>query len=236
MNNKIEYECIPIDYMIFLNYIYDNAHTLIAGTTGSGKSELIKNLLAVIFSHTPNYNQVFIFDPKKIDYYKYKDLPHVVGYCDGDNVDYYTAFEWLVNEMQRRLEGYKNGKTWNHLFIIIDEYPDIKQKSKRSIPLIEELTRLSRAVNMHVIIATQRPTKDIINGTISANMSVKIALRTATAQESRNIIAVSGAEDLPLYGQCLIRYPQNKEIERWNIPLISDTLFETFKRYWNSYN
>jgi S-DNA-T family DNA segregation ATPase FtsK/SpoIIIE len=179
-------------------------HLLIAGSTGSGKSVLINTLIYTALEDTPTQTQLILIDPKRVELIDYKPIPHVLEYASEPDEIQNTLqcavalMEYRYKHMQKHHQKQSDRA---HVHIIIDEFADLMTtQKKQTLPHLIRIAQLGRAANIHLIIATQRPTKDIINGQIKVNIDNRIALRCPTAQDSRNIINVKGAETLPKYG------------------------------------
>ena len=179
-------------------------HLLIAGCTGSGKSVLINSLVWHALFAAPHELQFILIDPKRVELAAYKQLPHTLHYgseppqiLQGLKLAE-SVMESRYTELQRRgLKRHDGGE----LYVIIDEYADLMTTQKReTLPKIIRLAQLGRAAGIHLILATQRPTRDIIDGRIKVNLDSRVALRCPTAQDSKNIINVKGAELLPRFG------------------------------------
>jgi S-DNA-T family DNA segregation ATPase FtsK/SpoIIIE len=184
-----------------------NPHMIVSGTTGSGKSTLLHNIIANLF----NYNNVdlFLIDPKQIEFSEYKK--HI------DNVSVYSTYDESVSMlksaieiMEFRYELIRVGASINSfkpMVIIIDEFADLIMQDKND-EFYNTLCRLAqkcRAAHIHIILATQRPSVNIINGTIKANFPARIACRVASHVDSKVILDSSGAENLLGNGDALIR-------------------------------
>lgn len=221
---------------IYGDILTSEPHILIAGATGSGKSVLVNSLLArLIMGKTPASAQLILIDPKRVELFPLRSLPHCIGYADTPQG---AAFELskAVNLMnarytQMQAQGVKNYQG-AAVYIIIDEYADLIVTAKKQVePLITRLIQLGRAANIHLIIATQRPTREVISGAIRVNLDCKIALHCATAQDSRNILGQTGAETLPRFGYC---YMLNSDgLNCWELPPIDDKL-PALVRWWTS--
>ena len=218
------------------NSMINQSHVLVAGTTGSGKSVLVNGLIYSLLFYAPCEKQLFLLDPKRVELSQYKSLPHTKRYCNTPE-SCTAALNDLVTEMERRYqEMEKNGLrlySGPDTYCIIDEWIDIKQTAGKAaeIPLIR-LAAMARAAKIHIILCTQRPTSDIINGTIRANFAAKIALRCNSRQESRNIIDQAGAEMLPRYGTCLFRFPEFICVGSSTVPLVSENQLSERVQYW----
>ena len=201
-------------------------HLLIGGATGSGKSVLENTLICDLLNHNPSARFILI-DPKRVELSQYKQLDVVFKYA-SEKDDIYNTLIYAVELMEKvynlmEQNSYKQSP-WEHVYIIIDEFADLMTTDKkRCMPLIQRIAQLGRAANFHLIICTQRPTNEILPGVIKVNIDSRIALRCPTAQDSRNLIRVSGAEKLPRYGKGLYTSPdiigEPMEID---IPYITD--------------
>lgn len=179
-------------------------HLLIAGSTGSGKSVLLNTLIYTALYKAPHRVNFILIDPKRVELIDYKELPHTLGYASEPD-EIAAALAYAVEVMEdryKRMQAARQKKSDEaDIFVIIDEFADLMTTQKReTLPHIIRLAQLGRAANLHLIIATQRPTRDIITGQIKVNIDARVALRCPTAQDSRNIINASGAETLPRYG------------------------------------
>lgn len=178
-------------------------HILIAGAAGSGKSVLLIGLVHTALIQSPIKHQMIIVDPKRVDYSEYRALPHVVKYASEPR-DIVEALKIAISIMEDRykdmarrgLKEYDKGR----LFVVVDELADLMtDKSMKRVvtPLLQRLTQLGRAARVSVIAATQCILSSVISTEVKVNFVNRIALRTATSQDSRNIISVKGAEILP---------------------------------------
>ncbi len=188
-------------------------HLLIAGATGSGKSVLINDFITYILkTRTPEQTRLILIDPKKVELIKYVNSPHTIKYAD-ENTNIINLLDLLIDEMMKRYKCLQstNEVKWlgAHIYVFIDELADLLTTNKKSVlPKLQRLAQLGRAAGIHLIMATQRPTKDILSGQLKVNLDSRIALRVATPQDSRNIIDISGAELLPRYGRALYKSPE----------------------------
>ncbi len=204
-------------------------HILIAGTTGSGKSVFTKSLLmTIIYRARPEEVGVIIIDPKKVEFNDFSGIPHMMKDVVTDAGQAVSTLRWAVNEMQNRyqrmqLSGVNDIKSYNAYFeqgklnpeeenprkmqqiiIIIDELADLMLTASKEVEsLIVRLAQLARAAGMHLIIATQRPSANVVTGLIKANVPSKVALRVTSKLESRIILDMQGAEELLGHGDML---------------------------------
>ena len=209
-------------------------HILIAGATGSGKSTLINSFIArLLMSNSPATAQFIFIDTKRIELYQYRKLPHTINYSDTPEKAI-NALNYAIKTMECRYNRMqKNGQkttTEAHIYIFIDEYADLITTHKKQIEqLTTKIIQLGRAAGIHLIIGTQRPCREVITGTIKVNLDCKIALRTASAQDSRNIIGINGAECLPRFGCGIISNCEG--IKHYELPMLRP---DALIKYWNS--
>lgn len=200
---------------------------LIAGCCGSGKSVLLNGIIYTLLQHTPNRFKLVLCDPKRVEFAGYKHAPHCIAY-GNDCETIINALKFVHAEMMGRYERMERAglrKTAEpHIFVIIDELADLMLNAPREVkPLLQSLNQLGRAAGIHVIAATQCPARKILPAEITLNFTCKIALRCDSATESRQILGVSGAENLQGVGKCLIKSPENREPIRETIPYIPDS-------------
>lgn len=211
-------------------------HLLVAGSTGSGKSVLINSLLYTVLYQSPASVKFFLIDPKRVELNTYADLPHVIRYA-SEPPEMVAALLLAVDIMEERFQEMQRAKIKEHdgahIYVIIDEFADLMTtQKKQTLPLLQRLAQLGRAARIHLIAATQRPTKDIVNGQIKVNMDSRVALRCPTAQDSRNIINVKGAETLPRYGYGYYLTPETMQPQLIEIPLTPDEDIERLLKHW----
>ncbi len=207
-------------------------HLLVAGTTGSGKSTFVNTIImAILYRAKPSEVGLIVIDPKKIEFGVYSGIPHLVKDVVTDPGQAVSTLRWAVNEMENRyqrmqLSGVRDFKSYNdkldkgtlskeeenpkrmpQIVIIIDELADLMMvASKEAEALICRLAQLARAAGIHLIIATQRPSVDVVTGLIKANIPARVALLVASQVDSRTIIDMKGAEELLGNGDMLF-YP-----------------------------
>lgn len=183
--------------------IIGQPHTLIAGSTGSGKSVLLRGILAALHEQTP-YHTVLI-DPKRVELWSHRTDPACIRYASEPDGIIQTLSDvcGLMDGRYQilRQQGTRDAPPGWAVYIIIDELADLlTTRKKQATPLLARIAQLGRAAGIHMIAATQRPTRDVIAGQIAVNIDSRIALRVPTAQDSRNLIHQAGAERLPRYG------------------------------------
>jgi len=211
-------------------------HLLIAGSTGSGKSVLINSLIYNALYQSPNRCKFILIDPKRVELIDYKALPHTISYS-SEIVDILKALQYSVDLMEKRYKAMQRQRikksTAADIYIIIDEYADLIIQAKKQVEHhIIRLSQLGRAANIHLILATQRPTRDIVTGAIKVNLDSRVALRCSTAQDSRNIIDVKGAETLPRYGYGYYKTPA--ELKLISIPMIDPRELAERVKWWTN--
>jgi S-DNA-T family DNA segregation ATPase FtsK/SpoIIIE len=211
-------------------------HILIAGSTGSGKSVLINSVIYTALYNAPTQTQFILIDPKRVELVQYRDLPHTILYASEPEqiaAALGVAVEIMKCRYKRMQAARQKESTEPHIYIIIDELADLFTVQKRETsPLIARLAQLGRAARLHLIAATQRPTKDIITGQIKVNLNSRVALRCPTAQDSRNIINTGGAEQLPRYGFGYYLTPETMQPVRVQIPYTAAEDLAERVRWW----
>ena len=222
-------------------------HVLIAGATGSGKSVCINTIImSILYKASPDEVQMIMIDPKVVELSVYNGIPHLMIPVVTDVKKASAALNWAVAEMERRyklfaaagtrdLAGYnamvkakgadagENEKPLSRIIVIVDELADLMMVCKNDVETsICRLAQLARAAGLHLIIATQRPSVDVITGLIKANMPSRIAFAVASNTDSRTILDMNGAEKLIGKGDMLF-YPQNyQKPARYQGAFVSD--------------
>ncbi|OIP77575.1 MAG: hypothetical protein AUK17_03565 [Parcubacteria group bacterium CG2_30_44_18] len=187
-------------------------HILIAGATGSGKTICLNTIiLSFLYRHSPERLRLILIDPKRVEFPVYKDIPHLLTPVVVEPEKTVNALQWAVGEMERRFNvlagagsrdiiSYNNKKPdepMPYVVIVIDELADLMVAYGREVEAaIVRLAQMSRAVGLHLIVCTQRPSVDVITGLIKANITSRIALQVASQIDSRTILDMSGAEKL----------------------------------------
>jgi S-DNA-T family DNA segregation ATPase FtsK/SpoIIIE len=195
--------------------ILNQPHTLIAGSTGSGKSVIINGLIYTALYNLPGDQGggvwLILCDPKLLELQDYAALPHTIAHAETlssilDALDY--AYRIMMERFEDAKRKHLKETDRGHVYVIIDEYADLMLNcSKRQTEVIQHIAELGRAAHVHLILATQAPNRQVITANIAVNMTCKVALRCDSQIESRQIIGVKGAEDLPQYGDCLLKAP-----------------------------
>ncbi len=213
-------------------------HLLVAGQTGSGKSVMINDILAsLLYRNSPNELKLILVDPKQVELTPYNDIPHLLTPVINEPERCISALKWAVAEMERRLRtmaevGKRNIEEYNHLkkeegmpyvVIMIDELSDLMMMAARDVEaLIVRIAQKARAAGIHLILATQRPSVDVITGLIKANVPGRIAFTTQSQVDSRTIIDQAGAEKLLGRGDMLLLTTDMPKPKRVQAAFISD--------------
>ncbi|HEX2958981.1 MAG TPA: DNA translocase FtsK [Chitinispirillaceae bacterium] len=226
-------------------------HVLIAGQTGSGKSVCINSVIcSLLMVKKPDELRLIMIDPKKVELAFYEGIPHLLSPVVTESKEAVKALQWSVREMERRYRmlakvGARNIDSFNTRFesgkievgilseednkplpfivIIVDELADLMMTASKDVEvLIQRIAQLARAVGIHLIVATQRPSVDIITGPIKANLTSRIAFRTIQSTDSRTILGHVGAEKLLGLGDMLFLRNGAPEIERFHGAFISE--------------
>lgn len=214
-------------------------HLLVAGQTGSGKSVMINTLLtSLLYRNTPSDLKLILVDPKQVEMALYHDIPHLLSPVITEPEKCISALKWAVAEMERRLKafaevGKRNIGEYNevkqeegmpYIVIVIDELADLMMMAARDVEaLVVRLAQKARAAGIHLVIATQRPSVDVITGLIKANIPARIAFTVVSQVDSRTIIDRVGAEKLLGRGDLLFNIPEFMAPKRVQGALIIDT-------------
>ena len=229
-------------------------HILVAGTTGSGKSVLIHNfILSLLFSYSPRDLRFIFIDPKRVELTLYKGIPHLYTAPITEPKKALQALVWVVAEMERRYalleetgardisshnkKTDETGEILPYLVIVIDELADLMQSFPREIEAnIVRIAQKSRAVGIHLIISTQRPSVNIITGVVKANIPVRIALQVASNVDSRTILDTPGAENLIGNGDLLFSSSDSKKPVRVQSAFVTENEVRTIATYLLEHN
>ena len=209
-------------------------HVLIAGTTGSGKSVCVNSMImSILMRATPDEVRFIMIDPKRVEFMPYSGIPHLYVPVVTEPKEASSALSWAVAEMERRLKvmskaGAREIKQYNakaeegavdsdgntvtsmpYIVIVIDELADLMMNVGKEVEFsISRLAQLARAAGIHLIIATQRPSTNVVTGLIKANITSRIALSVASGIDSRVILDATGAENLIGHGDMLFNKPE----------------------------
>jgi S-DNA-T family DNA segregation ATPase FtsK/SpoIIIE len=215
-------------------------HLLIAGTTGSGKTVCVNSLiLSLLFKNSPNNLKFLMIDPKMVELMPFNGLSHLLCPVVTDAKKASMALNWVVNEMEERYKllakvGVRNIEAYNekqenipYIIVIIDEFADLMSVAAVQIEnAITRLAQLSRAVGIHLILATQRPSVDVITGVIKANLPARISFKVASKVDSRTVLDMNGADKLLGKGDMLFLRPGESKLIRIQGALVNDKEIE----------
>ncbi len=215
-------------------------HLLIAGTTGSGKSVCINTIiLSLLYRHTPDKCKFILIDPKMLELSTYEGIPHLLCPVITEAKKAASVLGWVVKEMESRYrlmtkEGVRNIDGYNakhklpmpYIVVVVDEMSDLMLVAGKEIEnYIQKLSQMARAAGIHIIMATQRPSVDVITGTIKANFPTRISFQVTSKIDSRTILGEQGAEQLLGKGDMLYMSSANR-IVRIHAPFVSDSEIE----------
>jgi DNA segregation ATPase FtsK/SpoIIIE, S-DNA-T family len=220
-------------------------HLLIAGTTGSGKSVCINTIiLSLLYRHTPDKCKFILIDPKMLELSTYEGIPHLLCPVITEAKKAASVLGWVVKEMESRYrlmtkEGVRNIDGYNskhkipmpYIVVIVDEMSDLMLVAGKEIEnYIQKLSQMARAAGIHIIMATQRPSVDVITGTIKANFPTRISFQVTSKIDSRTILGEQGAEQLLGKGDMLYMSSANRII-RIHAPFVSESEIEKINNY-----
>ena len=223
-------------------------HLLIAGTTGSGKSICINTIiLSLLYRHTPDRCKFILIDPKMLELSTYEDIPHLLCPVITEAKKAASVLGWVVKEMESRYrlmtkEGVRNIDGYNakhkfpmpYIVVIVDEMSDLMLVAGKEIEnYIQKLSQMARAAGIHIIMATQRPSVDVITGTIKANFPTRISFQVTSKIDSRTILGEQGAEQLLGKGDMLYMSSANKMV-RIHAPFVSEGEIEKINKHLRS--
>lgn len=217
-------------------------HLLIAGSTGSGKTIALNSLiLSLLYQNPPELLRLILIDPKRVEFPTYSDIPHLLSPVVIENQKAVNALRWTVSEMERRfdvlsrahardIQTYNNNKKiveeeghMPYIVLVIDELADLmSSKGKEAEALIVRLAQMSRAVGIHLVLATQRPSVEVITGLIKANITARMAFQVASQIDSRTVLDMAGAEKLLGAGDMLYLAPESSKPRRIQGAFVSD--------------
>ena len=223
-------------------------HLLIAGTTGSGKSVCINTIiLSLLYRHTPDKCKFILIDPKMLELSTYEGIPHLLCPVITEAKKAASVLGWVVKEMENRYklmtkEGVRNIDGYNakhnlampYIVVVVDEMSDLMLVAGKEIEnYIQRLSQMARAAGIHIIMATQRPSVDVITGTIKANFPTRISFQVTSKIDSRTILGEQGAEQLLGKGDMLYMSSANR-IVRIHAPFVSDSEIDKVNNYLRS--
>jgi DNA segregation ATPase FtsK/SpoIIIE, S-DNA-T family len=229
-------------------------HLLIAGTTGAGKSVCINDILTCfLLNKTPDELRLVLVDPKRVELTGYNGIPHLLSPVIVDAEHVVGALQWMMREMDNRYRKFSESHTRNiadynlrceqthekklpYLLVVIDELSDLMMLAPDETErAITRLAQLARATGIHLIIATQRPSTDILTGLIKANFPARIAFAVASSVDSRVILDHPGAERLLGRGDMLFQAPDAPAPIRIQSAYVSDAEINRLTAYWRSF-
>ena len=223
-------------------------HLLIAGTTGSGKSVCINTIiLSLLYRHTPDKCKFILIDPKMLELSTYEGIPNLLCPVITEAKKAASVLGWVVKEMENRyklmtkvgvrnIDGYnsKHKTFMPYIIVIVDEMSDLMLVSGKDIEnYIQKLSQMARAAGIHIIMATQRPSVDVITGTIKANFPTRISFQVSSKIDSRTILGEQGAEQLLGKGDMLFMSSANK-ITRIHAPFVTEDEIEKVNNFLRS--
>ncbi len=217
-------------------------HLLVAGSTGSGKTIALNNLiLSLLYRNGPSQLNFIMIDPKRVEFSGYNDLPHLLCPVISNPQEAINALEWLVGEMERRfgiilkkkvrsIQDYnrlvlkdKSSEVMPYIVVVIDELADLMMSRGREIEAaIVRLAQKARAVGINLIVATQRPSVEVITGLIKANINTRIAFQVPSQIDSRTILDMAGAEKLLGRGDMLFTSSDSSKARRVQAAYVSE--------------
>ena len=220
-------------------------HLLIAGTTGSGKSVCINTIiLSLLYKHTPEKCKFILIDPKMLELSTYEGIPHLLCPVITEAKKAASVLGWVVKEMENRyrlmtkvgvrnIDGYneKHKISMPYIVVIVDEMSDLMLVAGKDIEnYIQKLSQMARAAGIHIIMATQRPSVDVITGTIKANFPTRISFQVTSKIDSRTILGEQGAEQLLGKGDMLYMTSANR-MTRIHAPFVSEAEIEKINNF-----
>lgn len=229
-------------------------HLLIAGTTGSGKSVCIAAITAcLVMNNTPADLRLVMIDPKMVELVRFNGLPHMYGKVETDIQRILGVLRWVVTEMDRRyklledmharnIDSY-NRKARRHkaieplprIVVLLDELADLMMTAPdQTEPMLIRLAQLARATGIHLVVATQRPSTDVVTGLIKANFPARISFAVASSVDSRVILDTGGAESLLGHGDMLFMPPEVAAPLRVQGVMVSDAEVDKIILYWQT--
>ena len=220
-------------------------HLLIAGTTGSGKSVCINTIiLSLLYKHSPEKCKFILIDPKMLELSTYEGIPHLLCPVITEAKRAASVLGWVVKEMENRyklmtkvgvrnIDGYneKHKISMPYIVVIVDEMSDLMLVAGKDIEnYIQKLSQMARAAGIHIIMATQRPSVDVITGTIKANFPTRISFQVTSKIDSRTILGEQGAEQLLGKGDMLYMTSANR-MTRIHAPFVSEGEIEKINNF-----
>lgn len=227
-------------------------HLLIAGTTGSGKSVCIAALTTcLVMNNTPEDLRIVMIDPKMVELVRFNGLPHLYGKVETDLERILGVLRWTVAEMDRRYKLLESSRSRNidtynrkirrkrdavtlpHIVVMLDELADLMMSApEQTEPALVRLAQMARATGIHLVVATQRPSTDVVTGLIKANFPARISFAVASSIDSRVILDTTGAESLLGRGDMLFLPPEAGSPIRAQGAMVTDQEIERLITFW----
>jgi S-DNA-T family DNA segregation ATPase FtsK/SpoIIIE len=225
-------------------------HLLIAGATGSGKSVCINAIIStLLFTHTPDQLRLLMIDPKMVELTSFNGIPHLIAPVVTDFEQVVGALAWMTREMERRYKLFasaqarsitsynrkigRGGEQLPYLVVIIDELADLMMMAPDEVERhVCRIAQMARATGIHLVIATQRPSVDVVTGLIKANFPTRIAFAVTSQIDSRVILDTPGAERLLGRGDMLYMAPDSPKLLRLQGCFVSDAEIKNIVTYW----
>jgi len=222
--------------------ITEGPHLLVAGATGTGKTIFLNTLiLSLLYKCSPENLRMIMVDPKRVEFQNYNEIPHLLCPVIYDATKTINALQWLTREMERRFEVFSeiparnlasyntnktviaNGAQLPYIVFVVDELADLMAAKGREIEAgIVRIAQMARATGIHLVLATQRPSVEVITGLIKANVPTRITFQVSSQVDSRTVIDTSGAEKLLGAGDMLFASAKSAKISRIQGPYISE--------------
>jgi S-DNA-T family DNA segregation ATPase FtsK/SpoIIIE len=226
-------------------------HLLIAGATGSGKSVCVNAIItALLLTHTPDSLRFLMIDPKRVELTNYNGIPHLIAPVVVDVERAVPVLQWATREMERRYKVFakvsaRNIESYNekltargeqilpYIVILIDELADLMLSAPDDVErYVCRIAQMARATGIHLVIATQRPSVDVVTGLIKANFPARIAFAVTSSVDSRVILDTPGAEQLLGRGDMLYMAPDSSKLQRLQGCVVSERETQRLVRYW----
>ena len=247
-SRHLHYQGMRVDSRYLVCGLEDMPHLLVAGTTGSGKSVFVNGcILGMCLRRPPEELRLILVDPKHVEFAIYEGLPHLLARPVSDPRQAIAALSWAVQEMERRTECFARARVRNlasyndkvlpkdrfpNIVVVVDELADLMYTAGKEVEgLIARLAQKARAAGIHLILATQRPSVDVITGLIKANVPARVAFAVPSQTDSRTIIDAAGADKLLGKGDMLFfstRYPRPLRLQA---PFITEERTLDFVEY-----
>jgi len=241
---------------VFYDYLDKMPHLLVAGSTGSGKSVAMNSFIgSLTYFNSPKMLRFILIDPKRVEFSIYEGIPHLLTQVVVNVKKAISALKWLTNEMDNRYEILEQAKvrdikSYNkeiskkqenmpmpYLIVMIDEMADLMVQYKREVEsVVVRLAQMSRAVGIHLIAATQRPSTDVVTGLIKANIPARISFKVASQIDSRTILDMAGSEKLLGQGDMLYMSSNAPGVKRIQGTFVTDSETKKIVRYLKELN